>query len=161
METFAVVVVSVVVMALLMRRIRKVENEQLALLQYLKSIAPMPGYIQLTGGGFIQLYGEESDRRQTTIRAGTLTLETRDGPQLKIEAVPGSLRRYLWLHDDDREREHEVADGAGFDIAYTPPTLPDQPLPPHIRLEFRDDTVTIRTWKAKIVNAEWQIGDGY
>lgn len=149
MEMLAVVVVSVVVIGLLMKRIQKVQNEQLALFRHLQSVAPIPGYIQLTG--------DESDRTQTTIRAGSLTLETRHGPQLKIEAVPGSLRRYLWRDD----REHEVADGAGFDIAYTPPTLPDEPLPPHIRLEFRDDTVTIRTWKAKIVSAEWNIGDGY
>ncbi len=153
METVAVVVVGVVVIVLLMRRIRKVQNDQLALFRHLQSVAPIPGFIQLTG--------DESDRTQTTMRPGSLTFETRHGPELKIEAVPGTPRRYLWLHADDREREHEVADGAGFDIAYTPPTLPDEPLPPHIRLEFRDDTVTIRTWKAKIVNAEWQIGDGY
>ncbi len=31
----------------------------------------------------------------------------------------------------------------------------------HLRLEYRDGTFTVRTWQAKVENAEWRAGDGY
>lgn len=153
METVAVVVVGVVVVGLLVRRIQRVQDDLLGLARRLNAVLPGESHLFLRG-----------DEGETTIGPGRLTLETphgHRGPQLTIRAVPGTPRRYLWQHLDGSEREYEVADGAGFDIAYTPPTLPEEPLPPHVRLEFRDDTLTARTWRAKIATTEWQIGDGY
>ena len=87
---------------------------------------------------------------------------TRDQKQiwlLLIRAVPGTVNSFPYDHSDGRVSQEKRVQGGGFVIGLTTPDLPDTPLPPRIRLEFRDDTLSIRTWMAKVDNAEWSDGD--
>ena len=121
--------------------------------RHLYSLSPMPGWIWVKGEG-----GE------VRIEGGSFHIEGPHGfrgPELTIAAVPGTLDRFPYNHFDGRVTEEERVKGGGFDIALSTPTLPDMPLPPRIRLEFRDDTLMIRTWQARVANAEWHTGDEY
>jgi len=142
-----------VVVALLVGRIQKMAQDQRELWRRLNSISLMPGWIRL-----------RDDTGEVNISAGSLGLRGPHGhasPGLNIHTVPGTVYKYPYTFHDGRESQEEAVRGGGFDIEFTNPPLPDYPLPPHIRLEFRNDTLTIRTWNAKLETAEWQTGDGY
>ena len=145
MLTLFVFIIAVVVVTLVSQAVKVTRDQgQLWLRLYSLSLAP----------GWIYLKGEDG---VTQIQGGTVTLETphgRRGPSLSITTVPGTLKQYPYPRSDGTETVAQVAVAAGFDITLTTPTLPDMPLPPRVHLEFRDDTLTIRTWHAKVVNAE-------
>src|SRR5262249_45622203 len=101
---------------------------------------------------------------EARIEGGSLYLggpHEHHGPELTIVAVPGTLDSYPYDHSDGSVSHEKRVKGGGLDITCSTPTLPDMPLPPRIRLEFRDDTHTTRTWQAKVANAEWHTGDDY
>jgi hypothetical protein len=143
-----------VAVGLLIVRIRKITQDQESLWQRLNSISLTTGWIRVA----------DDDGSQVNIRGGSLWLRGPHGyagPQLTLRTVPGTADSYPYDHLDGSVSQEKAVDGGGFDIAFDTPTLPDMPLPPRIRLEFRDDTLTVRTWQAKVKTAEWQMGDGY
>lgn len=134
------------------RKIAQIAQDQKELWRHLHSISLTPGWIRVA-----------DETGKMNIRGGSLWIEGphgMDGPELHLRTVPGTADSYPFDFHGSVSQE-KVVSGGGFDIEFTTPTLPHMPLPPHIRLEFRDDTLTIRTWKAKVENAEWRSGDGY
>ncbi len=143
-----------VAVGLVIVQIRKIRQDQEALWLRLNSISLTPGWIRVA----------DDEAGEINIKGGSLWLRGPHGyagPELTLRTVPGTVDSYPYDHFDGRVSQHKRVRGGGFDIVFDTPTLPDMPLPPRIRLEFRDDTLTIRTWHAKVETAEWQTGDGY
>jgi hypothetical protein len=145
---------AVTIALVLIGRIRKIADDQQALLGRIQSISPISNWIQV----------RDEDGSEVTITGKRISFSgphTHHGPELHVQTVPGTAYSYPWEHHDGRVTHETGVRGGGFDLTYSSPTLQDMPLPPRIRLEFRDDTLTVRTWRAKIEHAEWQTGDDY
>lgn len=113
--------------------------------RYLRSLSPLPGWVSLKG-----------DLGVTDMRGGSLSIAgPHGGPELRIWAIPGTVFSYPYDRSDGRVSQSKGVRDAGFGMVFTTAPLPDMPLHPRIRLEFRDDTQTIRTRMAKVENAEW------
>ncbi len=143
--------VALIVVGLLIVWLLKLTRDQKQIWLLLNSLSVVPGEIRLA-----------DDTGETNIRGGLLWIAGPHGvhgPELYIRAVPGAVDSFPYDHSDGRVSQEKRVQGGGFVIGLTTPDLPDTPLPPRIRLEFRDDTLTIRTWMAKVDNAEWSDGD--
>ena len=144
---------AVIVVGLLIVWLLKITRDQEEIWRRLNSISVTPGWIRLV-----------ADAGETNIRGGSLAIagpHGMHGPELHICTVQGTVESFPYRYAGGEVSQEERVTGGGFDMAFTTPTLPDMPLPPRIRLEFRGDVLTIRTWGAKVKNAEWQVGDEY